>query len=853
MMDQQADYEEYFSPSGSVCPRARILFPVHTVVDYTAFSQRYSSNEKQLQNEIITIWNFVTGVFLKTLNVQFVVTGITIKNATGTEGSGWNGNSVGWNDGSCPPIDQMLNAFSFWREKQVEDTVSLHYHLISGCYSTATLHSLSWEGSACRSGPSDGFYGTAVTSLTSTGTTSFLPVLYEMGRVFGSGGNGINPLSNTFTRNSQLKMCSLGKSCGVNQFPNITKCVPDCTNAVCGDDGCGGICGTCSDLTGCVHGACVGMPPLNGTKCVNQFTCKDQMRSCGVIDNGCTKEFCGYCPIGSYCSNGACQCIPGSCVSLNANCGDIDDGCGNLVHCGDCLNCTNHRCEACVPISKEQACGTRVCGEVSDGCNGVILCGSCTSKFSCNIHGECGCNEQCSIYGECNTTTATCECLNGFLGDGYTCVPRLSNTKDCSISDFLFVSDSRTVDWTITSPCNIEYSGVATETCSKVFGDRPFCTKGLAYSPYQHIDPTTSQFISVSITRQEYTKEVGLFIDAQFKDNQNAYTYLIWSSSNELEMGFLKQEYTTWTLQRTSWKDISFPVGVPLTIGISTSSNCIYQPYFSGYSLNAVKWTHGCTNSGQSGVLANGPAAFSGLSLSTATQIIMDLYGCIPPQLLTAQLSTILQVPEAQILDQKAVCANRNNLPASPMVTSASWRLNGGESGVVSSLVTKLRLHLASGAGGLRSATQYGPIITASPVDPDSYVLEVTNITTAVSQPPAGPPQNNGIIAAVVILVILLAGLLGFGVFVSYKKYTGNRDTLTRNYEKTTKSKRRNIRPVTNNWKRISPVVVEPPGPINVLQAEEKTVRVDKNIPIMFPVNSLKVHSSKGKRGSLKV
>src|SRR5207247_589117 len=38
-------------------------------------------------------------------------------------------------------------------------------------------------------------------------------------------------------------------------------CRPRCDDAVCGDDGCGGVCGICALDRQCVAGACVPLPP----------------------------------------------------------------------------------------------------------------------------------------------------------------------------------------------------------------------------------------------------------------------------------------------------------------------------------------------------------------------------------------------------------------------------------------------------------------------------------------------------------------------------------------------------------------------------------------------------------------
>ena len=90
-------------------------------------------------------------------------------------------------------------------------------------------------------------------------------------------------------------------------------CEAVCEGKQCGDDGCGGSCGTCEGL----HQTC-----LDG-QCLCQSECGG--KECG--DDGCLGS-CGDCPAGQVCSDGLCLCAP-DCTG--ADCGD--DGCGGS--CGE--------------------------------------------------------------------------------------------------------------------------------------------------------------------------------------------------------------------------------------------------------------------------------------------------------------------------------------------------------------------------------------------------------------------------------------------------------------------------------------------------------------------------------------
>lgn len=111
-------------------------------------------------------------------------------------------------------------------------------------------------------------------------------------------------------------------------------CAPKCTGKVCGADGCGGVCGTCTGA---------------------QEVCSTDQTQCQCVPE-CTGKVCG------------------------------DDGCGGS--CGSCTgaqeqcNTAQTACE-CVP----DCTGGNVCG--ADGCGGV--CGTCTNGGSCNAGDTCDC------------------------------------------------------------------------------------------------------------------------------------------------------------------------------------------------------------------------------------------------------------------------------------------------------------------------------------------------------------------------------------------------------------------------------------------------------------------------------
>ena len=156
---------------------------------------------------------------------------------------------------------------------------------------------------------------------------------------------------------------------GANPMDCSDGCVADCVGKTCGDDGCGGSCGTCPAGQACQSGAC--------TSCTADCTGKE----CG--SDGCGGS-CGSCLEGYSCKTGTCilnqVCVP---ACEGKECGL--DGCDGV--CGVCV--PPKQCNAsgtCYdPADCTPDCAGKVCG--SDGCEGS--CGDCIAPRQCNAHGLC--------------------------------------------------------------------------------------------------------------------------------------------------------------------------------------------------------------------------------------------------------------------------------------------------------------------------------------------------------------------------------------------------------------------------------------------------------------------------------
>jgi len=148
-------------------------------------------------------------------------------------------------------------------------------------------------------------------------------------------------------------------------------CTPDCLGKVCGDDGCGGSCGTCSDTTGscpdgstrscsnfCFDGSCsvCSLPscPLPPTQCSDGLD-NDANGCTDLVDPGCSdaadNDESGGCPVATpICSSGSCfECTD------NSHCGT-----GEFCQSNICVvkTCTNQPFGPCdTDMAFENKCG----------------------------------------------------------------------------------------------------------------------------------------------------------------------------------------------------------------------------------------------------------------------------------------------------------------------------------------------------------------------------------------------------------------------------------------------------------------------------------------------------------------
>jgi len=243
-------------------------------------------------------------------------------------------------------------------------------------------------------------------------------------------------------------------------------CEPACGGKACGDDGCGGQCGTCGAGKVCDdQGQCVDEPP----ECTLDADCAGE---CGAL---ATCQACG-------CNNGACakEAVPGCCTTdaqcfnkcsgLDAchTCGcSVDNDCDPEPVAGCCLDsladcpsgfvCKNHKCEPEIVLCNEKpdpdafCAANQMCGVVSGYCQqcacdgGSGLCGVVSTRGNdCCIDAVADCDDGIdATLNECPVPGGACQfppCLSCCQGVSSTFLN--ANFDQGSLAQFDVINDN---------------------------------------------------------------------------------------------------------------------------------------------------------------------------------------------------------------------------------------------------------------------------------------------------------------------------------------------------------------------------------------------------------------------------
>jgi hypothetical protein len=210
-------------------------------------------------------------------------------------------------------------------------------------------------------------------------------------------------------------------------------CTPRCDRKVCGDDGCGGRCGSCDADQVCADGRCASSCPggrkacsgecIPSNQCCISSDCPAAIPACCggecVPDLTSNARHCGICAMDctalahaarSTCSAGTCVLV---CDTGYADCNtEASDGCEvdtqtDAAHCGSCP----HACGSGQPCVDGQCVPPPPppCIPSVGVCSPTDTC--CASGYVCGSNGKC-----CGQGGSpCGVDSDCCECFDGFI------------------------------------------------------------------------------------------------------------------------------------------------------------------------------------------------------------------------------------------------------------------------------------------------------------------------------------------------------------------------------------------------------------------------------------------------------
>ena len=238
-------------------------------------------------------------------------------------------------------------------------------------------------------------------------------------------------------------------------------CVPDCGDRVCGDDGCGGVCGLCAGGLVCNDsGTCL------TAVCETDADCEEHGLAChpgtGVCVECLAQTQCGP---DSRCKEGTCQKVV-ECASTLDCPGELvcSDGSGHCVACSGDEDCPEGQlCGADFECYDQHPCGSdKECKEFDLICDKASgYCADCLGPLDCFDFEYC--LDSYCLIDECTAKDVECH-LNQVIGcneDG----SQIATLETCT--DSQFCEDSQCQDQ-VCAPSEIWCDGAVLKQCDDI-------------------------------------------------------------------------------------------------------------------------------------------------------------------------------------------------------------------------------------------------------------------------------------------------------------------------------------------------------------------------------------------------
>ncbi|MBM4371221.1 MAG: hypothetical protein FJ098_06180, partial [Deltaproteobacteria bacterium] len=268
-------------------------------------------------------------------------------------------------------------------------------------------------------------------------------------------------------------------------------CVPSCVGLECGDDGCGGSCGSCWASEQCFFGSCAsdgepGAPCGEDGDCADGGPCLDWQGDL-VCAPPCDPADPEPCPGDWECitakgyEHSFCipPCEPATCDELGAECGEPEDGCFGVADCGGCGDdavCTEDFLCACL----YETCGEVCCAEGVPCVDGACQSGPPPCDPPCPAEAWCDDGTCVPKKGPGESCGFDVECLAGLACTGGLCCAGSDATCDGVDDDCSGAADE---DWVSDSSCGQGYCKANNSPSTCEGGVEVPCEPGEALTP----------------------------------------------------------------------------------------------------------------------------------------------------------------------------------------------------------------------------------------------------------------------------------------------------------------------------------------------------------------------------------
>jgi hypothetical protein len=201
--------------------------------------------------------------------------------------------------------------------------------------------------------------------------------------------------------------------------PDVTEvdtCTPDCAGKTCGDDGCGGSCGSCTDDQTCDAGTCVPKGCEVDADCEGKCTSLGTCDQCTCSNTKCVKaRIDGCCEDDTDCDDGqACDTAANQCYDICTKDADCTGQCGTLDTCETC-ECGGVGGDQCVKGTLAACCKDDTDCDADETCNDTthkcepkpVACADQPADY-CASNNKCGTLSYCQDC-VCNAGANVCE------------------------------------------------------------------------------------------------------------------------------------------------------------------------------------------------------------------------------------------------------------------------------------------------------------------------------------------------------------------------------------------------------------------------------------------------------------